>query len=192
MQVSVSGIQVDVGEAFQNHVNKVLKALHGKHNIDPIEVKVQLSKEAHQFRSDITSHLGAGVVMRSHCLAIDPHTSFDGASDNLSKRLRRHKGRLDAYHKHHGTRREKQMVPYYVIQPGETAEEAPIQEDASPPIIAEIQAEVPTITVSDAVMQLDLSQEPAMLFYNKSHGGLNMVYLRSDGNIGWVDPQNTK
>ena len=192
MQVSISGIRVDVGEAFKTHVNTALTALNDKHGVDPIDVKVQLSKEAHQFRSDVVSHLGAGVVMRSHCLAIDPHTSFDGAMDNLAKRLRRHKGRLAAYHKHHGTRRNKQMVPYYVIQPGDTAEGSPIQEDAAPPIIAEIKAEIPTITVSDAVMKLDLSQEPAMMFYNKSHGGLNMVYHRSDGNIGWVDPHNTK
>ncbi len=189
MLLQVSGIQVDVGEAFQTHVRGGLEALHKKHRIDPIEVKVQLSKEAHMFRSDISSHLGRSIVMRSHCLANDPHTSFDGALDNLSTRLRRHKDRLEGFHRHHGSRREKQMVPYYVIQPGDTAVGSPIKEEGSPPIIAELETEIPTFTVGDAVMRLDLSQEPALLFYNQAHGTLNMVYRRSDGNIGWVDPQ---
>jgi Sigma 54 modulation/S30EA ribosomal protein C terminus len=27
-----------------------------------------------------------------------------------------------------------------------------------------------------------------LLFRNRSHGELNLVYRRPDGNIGWVDP----
>ena len=56
-------------------------------------------------------------------------------------------------------------------------------------MIAEMQTEIPTLTVGEAVMRLDLSNLKAMMFLNRAHGGLNMVYRRNDGNIGWVDPR---
>ncbi len=190
MQLSLKGIHVDIGTAFRTHVEDSLAALHEKYHLEPIEVKVQLSKEAHQFRTDITSHMARGVVMRGHGLGPEAHASFEDAIHHLIIRLTRHKGRLLAHQQHHGSRREKQVVPYYILST--EAATKPNSQDLAPPIIAEMEAEIPTLTVSEAVMRLDLSQEPAMMFHNLAHEGLNMVYRRSDGNIGWVDPKNGK
>ena len=52
--------------------------------------------------------------------------------------------------------------------------------------------EIPTLTVGEAVMRMDLAEHPAMMFRNKAHGGLNMLYRRSDGTIGWVDPRGNQ
>ncbi|MGZ5985640.1 MAG: sigma 54 modulation/S30EA ribosomal C-terminal domain-containing protein, partial [Caulobacteraceae bacterium] len=49
-----------------------------------------------------------------------------------------------------------------------------------------------TMTVSMAVMEMDLTESQAIVFRNAAHGGLSVVYRRSDGNIGWVDPERTK
>ncbi len=191
MQVHVSGIHVDVGEAFRKHAEEALDTLNKRHDIDPIEATVQLSKDRFQFRIDIASHLGRGVMLRSHAVGQDAHTCLDNAINHLSDRLFRHKKRLDAHHKHHGTRRQK-IVPYYVVTPEELGPEVETAEDQAskaPPIIAETQAKIENLTVVDAIMRLDLSQEPALLFRNEAQGRLNLVYRRSDGNIGWIDPQ---
>ena len=195
MQISISGVHTGLGDAFKQHVEDVLTALCEKHNIEPIEINVQLAKDGFQFRSDISSHLGRGVMMRGHGIAPDAHISLDAAVANLSSRLFRHKKRLLTFKHHHGTRRQKQMAPYYVLTPEEATEpegESKSTGDNSlaPPIIAEMQAEIQTFTVGEAVMHLDLSEEPALLFRNDSNNQLNLVYRRSDGNIGWIDPQN--
>ena len=59
----------------------------------------------------------------------------------------------------------------------------------NPAVIAEMVTNIQAMTVSEAVMRLDLSGENAILFRNPNHNGINMVYRRSDGNIGWVDPE---
>jgi hypothetical protein len=56
-------------------------------------------------------------------------------------------------------------------------------------VVAEMTTEIPTLTVSQAVMRMDLSDLPALLFRNSGHGGINLVYRRRDDNIGWIDPQ---
>lgn len=189
MQVSISGIHVDTGDAFRTHVYQALATLNDRYQIQPIEATVNLTKEGYEFRSDVSAHLGRGVIMRGQGFAKDAHDSFDDAISTIVKRLKRHKKRLSDHHKGRHLSHKFAKAPYYVLNPHEN--EDAVSSHASP-VIAELEAEIPTLTVSEAVLRLDLSQEPAMLFHNQSHGGLNMVYQRSDGNIGWVDPKNEK
>jgi hypothetical protein len=55
-------------------------------------------------------------------------------------------------------------------------------------VVAEVAAEILTLTVSDAVMRMDLENQPVLMFRNSASGGLNVVYRRSDGHVGWIDP----
>ena len=48
--------------------------------------------------------------------------------------------------------------------------------------------EIMSLTVSEAVMRMDLAAQPALMFRNSANGSLNMIYRREDGNIGWIDP----
>ena len=189
MLISISGLHTGLGNAFKQHVEDKITSLCEKYHIDPIEVTVQLSKEGFRFHTDIDSHLGRGVKMRGHGDAHEAHLSLDGAIDNLATRLRRHQKRLVALKHHHGTRRQKQTVPYYILPAEEAEEKTSPNNELAPPIIAETEAEIETFTVSEAVMHLDLSEEPALLFRNQANNQLNLVYRRSDGNIGWIDPQ---
>ncbi|MGB0934602.1 MAG: ribosome hibernation-promoting factor, HPF/YfiA family [Alphaproteobacteria bacterium] len=191
MQLSVRGVHVNIGDALTTQIRERVELFNDKCGIEPIEVDVRITKDGYQFRTDIACHIQKGIVVRCNGLSQNAYTSVEGALDHLMARVIRHKKRLQTLNKHHGQRREKAMAPYYVINP-----EAPIaegqqavKEDGAPPTIAELEKEIPVMTVGDAVAQLDLSQEPAMMFRNTSHGELNMVYRRSDGNIGWVDPK---
>lgn len=181
MQLVVSGVHVDISDVFRQRVSEELITFNQKHSIDPIEVDVQLSKEvSYKFRIDITYKPSHGVVVHGFGEAEDAYVAFENALHLLTERIRRQKKRLSALHKKAGALHQ---ATYIVL-----GAEEPEDETLSPPVIAELKAEVPTLTVSEAVMRLDLSQKPAMLFYNEGHGRLNMVYMRPDGNIGWVDP----
>lgn len=189
MQLMISGVHIDIGDAFQDYIRDAIENVNEKHSLNPVEVTVQVFKENYQFRSDISSHSGRGVIIRGHGYGPDAYTAFDNAVHHLTERLRRHKKRLAEHHKKQGSRRNP-VAPYYILGVEEPSEPENTAELA-PPIIAEMEAEIPTLSVGEAVMRLDLSQQTAMLFYNQMHGGLNMVYLRKDGNIGWVDPSNS-
>ena len=192
MQVHVSGKGVEVGESLRSHIEKQIDE-HVKKYIDRVSnIHVVVSKEAHMFRVDITGNIGthAGMVVRSRGETGDVYAAFDEALERMSKQLRRYKRKLTNHHKHHDGADEMPRVKgkKYVLPPeaGEHDEE----EKAAGLIIAEKPTEIETLTVSQAVMKMDLQDLPALMFFNKAHGGLNVVYRRVDGNISWVDPSD--
>ena len=135
--------------------------------------------------------MGKGIVIQGHSSAGDARTSFDVASEHVSKRLRRYKRRLRDHHRQRGEKFEAAIAQQYVLaaEPEPQKEEEPAEPD-QPIVIAEMETTIEDLTVGDAVMRMDLANLPALLFRNSAHGGLNLVYYREDGNIGWVDPQN--
>lgn len=193
MELTVTGKHVDTGQAFRDHINDKIKNLKSKYSIDPINATVALSRVGHDhtfFRSDVTLHLGRGVVIRCHGEGKQGYNCFDAACEKLEAKLRKHKGRLTDHHRKRGLQAKQKMAPHYILsenEPTDTDQEN--RKDLSPPIIAEMQEEVPTFTVSDALMHLDLCGENAVIFHNDKHGRLNVLYRRVDGNIGWIDPQ---
>ena len=189
MQLIVSGVHLDIGQAFQQLIQSEIEETNRKHQIDPIEVHVVVEKlNAYQYKATISAHTARGITIRVYELGPSSQAAFNNAKHLFEERLRRNKKRLEIYHKHRESRRRPLTSSYYVLGV-EESEETKSKEDLSPPVIAELEAEIPTLTVGEAVMQLDLSQQPALMFYNESHGGLNMIYRREDGNIGWIDPQ---
>ena len=189
MQVMVSGIHVDIGEPFQQHVEDVLLDIQGKFNVSIVDAKAQLSKDNIQFRCDLTLHLGKGIFLHSiGSHNQDGYYCFDNAVKKLELKLRRQKKRLQDHNRKRDLngKEESSMVPYYVVnQEGE--DQITPKSGLAPPVIAELQKEIPQITVSEAVMKLDLSEDPAMLFKNVANGKISMIYRRVDGNIGWVE-----
>ncbi len=191
MQLTVSGKRIDVGEALRTHVRSSLEAIVGKYFDRAQEGSVVFSREARLFRADILIHVGRGILLQSHSDADAPYTAFDGATERIGKQLRRYKRRLRAHHK---DKSEKEIIAaqQYILAPENGEEEADGSgELPRPVIIAEMTTEVATLTVGEAVMRMDLADLPAVLFRNSGHGGLNMVYRRADGNVGWIDPQGS-
>ena len=194
MRIAVNGKQMDVGAALQGHVQDELGALVTKYFEQALDATVVFSKEAHFFRCDITVHAGRGVTVKGGAEANDPYPAFDGAADRIGKQLRRWKRRLKDHKGRAGDEEEAGMPAqsYVLAGPGDEEEAAEaFPEDSNPMVVAEMPTEIPSCSVSNAVMRMDLADQPAMMFRNSAHGRLNVVYRRPDGNIGWIDPAET-
>jgi len=190
MDVQVNGKQIDIGDALRSHVIDRMAERVSKYFDRAVDGHVTFSREAHLIRVDCAVHAGHGIDMQSHASAEDPYASFDQALDRIEKRLRRYKRRLRNHH--HAGKGDLESVPAasYVLAGEDEAAEEP--EDLLPVIVAETRTEIPTTTVGAAVMRMDLADSPVFMFRNSAHGGLNVVYRRPDGNIGWIDPQQSE
>ncbi|OYX52683.1 MAG: ribosomal subunit interface protein [Sphingomonas sp. 32-66-10] len=187
MDIRVSGHQVDTGEALRQHVDDRLQGIAEKYFARAISAQVTFGKGPHDhgFTCDIVAHVMQGLVLKgAHSAPSEAHLAFDGAADKIEKQLRRYMRRL----KDRNNGQQQAMMAdfdagYTVFQVEEAEEVA----DA-PAIIAETRVDVPDASVSDAVMMLDLRNTNALLFKNIGTGTYNMVYRRTDGTIGWVEP----
>jgi ribosomal subunit interface protein len=195
MQLSVTGKQTEIGEALRRHIEGSLGSILDKYFKTAIEAHVIVSKEAHLSRAEISIHIGRGIVVNARAAASDAYLAFDAAAERLAKQLRRYKRRL---RDHHAKGREpagaSERAMDYVLAPieeeeaeGEAAEAGNV--NGAPAVIAEMSTELPSLTVGEAAMRMDLAEAPVLLFRNRSHGELNLVYRRTDGNIGWIDPK---
>jgi ribosomal subunit interface protein len=192
MNLTVKGKNLDVGDALRGHVAESLDTILTKYFSNPIEATVTLSKQVHLFSALIAVHVGRGILLQSEAEADQAYGAYDKAAEHLTARLRRYKRRL---RDHHRADIQTQRAAQYVVSAAgpddsEGGDHEPTA-DSAPMIIAEMQTDIPALTVSEAVMRLDLSDQKAMMFLNRAHGRLNMVYRRNDGNIGWVDPSMT-
>lgn len=190
MQVQVSGHHLDVGDALRTHVAERLDQSVGKYFDKPIDGHVTFTKEGHEFRADCSVHLNSGMRIQTQDRAGDPYVSFDGAVEKLEKRLRRYKRRLKSHSNSNKPELPAEAALSFVIEAGNEHEEAPV--DDQPVIIAEGTTAIPRLSVGDAVMQMDLIDAPFFVFRNGATGGINLVYRREDGHIGWIDTGRDK
>jgi ribosomal subunit interface protein len=196
MQVQVTGKHVDVGEALRSRVSDELSSSIGKYfDRDGGGADVVVSREGHSFRVDCAVTLASGQQLATHGLGGDAHVAFDVASAKMEKRIRRYKNRLKDHHPQ-ALARQAETAAYYVLQPPDDDEGDDFEADEAsfpePMVIAETETPIDVMTVSMAVMELDLTESQTIVFRNAAHGGLSVVYRRPDGNIGWIDPQRTK
>jgi len=192
MQVTVKGKQLDVGDALRTHIDESLSTMISKYFGDAVEATVIMARDSYLFRSEISVHVGRNIQLNSTAEADEPYKAYDAAADRMAKRLRRHKRRLRDDHRAAGV--EALQAQAYVLQGEPAAEEQGVGDGEAPDqpvVIAEMKEPIESMTVSQAVMRLDLADLPALMFRNAGHGGLNMVYRRPDGNVGWVDPRGT-
>lgn len=193
MRIQVAGRQMDVGEALRSKIQGELASGVGKYFDRATDAVVTVAKNGGgaQFEVDCLVHLPSGISLQTQGHGGDAHSAFGDAMEKLEKRVRRYKRRLRNHHADHKSPLPAEDAPAYVLAPlqedNEAGDSAPADE-TGPLVIAESTVSVRTMSVPTAVMQLELSDGPALLFRNAKHGGLNLVYRRADGNIGWVDP----
>ena len=181
MQIQINGKQIDVGDALRTHVESRLEAAVGKYADRAVDAHVTFSRERSFFRADAQVHISTGLVVQANGSDPDVYAAFEACVERIEKQLRRYKRRLKDYHSE--KRGPVDVVPAaaYVI-----AEPATLD----PVIVAEMTMDIRKVSVGEAVMQMELAHAPFLLFRNERHGGLNVVFRREDGNIGWVDPEN--
>ena len=188
MNLRVSGKNMDVGDVLrekaQDHFdNAVDKYFDGGYN-----GHLTLEREGSGYRADSVVHLDSGVVLQASAVAADATAAFETMAAHIEKRLRRYKRKLKSHRRKSGS--DSFAAQSYVLAAPEGQEE--VTEDFNPPIIAESTENLGTMSVGEAVMELDLAQSDVVVFRHAGHGGVNVVYRRSDGNIGWIDPAMTK
>ncbi len=187
MSIQISGKNLDIGEALRFYIEDRIEQTLEKFMGNATSGHVRIEKDAGQFRTDCSLHLGSGLDLQTRGSSHDVYASADAALERLEKRLRRYKRRLKNHHQKHHTGVISTTTPAYdyIIQANSEDEEVV---DDAPIIIAEQETNISEFAVSDAVMHMDLSESSVLVFRNASHGRINIVYRRNDGNIGWIDP----
>lgn len=203
MQIQVSGKQIAVGDALRTRITDELNTVIEKYfERGGISAEVVVAKDGHSMCVDIVVRLASGQQLDSSGTGADAHSAFDAALAKIEARVRRYKRRLKNHHRT-GAREAAETAPAFVLRAPEPDEEDEIWDELAesglaahePPsgvVIAESQAQLKTMTVSMAVLELDLTESQTIVFRNAAHGGLSVVYRRPDGNIGWIDPERTK
>lgn len=197
MDIRISGHQVDTGAAFATHVNDRLGAMVAKYFPRALSAHVTLGPAPYgHFGCDIVMHVMADLILKGTARAGDAHVAFDAAAERIDKQLRRYMRRLkDRHSPANGRLLPVELPPLdnaeYRVFAAPADEAEPVEGDA-PLIIAETRVDIPTASVSDAVMMLDLRNTTALMFVNSATGDHNMVYRREDGTIGWVEPRTAR
>jgi ribosomal subunit interface protein len=193
MTLRISGKSISVGEALRSRVSERTDEVLRKYFDGNYSGHITLSKDGFGFRTDCSLHLDSGITLEADSNATDAYASADQALVMIEKRLRRYKSRLKD-RSHRKTYAASAALaelngagldaPSYVI-------EAPADDEVteySPVIIAEATTSLKRLSVSEAVMELDLTGAACIVFQHGSSGRVNIIYRRTDGNVGWVDP----
>ncbi|PWE31658.1 ribosome hibernation-promoting factor, HPF/YfiA family [Pararhodobacter marinus] len=188
MRYQISGKQIDVGEALQTHVESALGNVMEKYSQRPTDANVVFSRDAHMYVCESTVHLSSGLTAQAKGQATEIYAAFDACCERMDKQLRRYKRRLKDHHRDRTAPVEFNGASSYILA-GDDGSDGEEPDSLQPMIIAEMEARIPSISAGEAVMQMELQHAPVLVFRNERHGGLNVVYRRDDGNIGWIDPQ---
>jgi len=184
MTLRVSGKNMDVGEALRSRAESHFEAVVRKYFDGGYDGHLTLSHDGAGYRADCVVHLDSGAILQSGAQAGDASSAYEILANTIENRLRRYNRKL----KTHRRRNEEEafFAQSYVLAAPEADEE--VEPDFAPPVIAESTAHLRRLSVGEAVMELDLAQSDVLVFRHAGHGGLNVVYRRADGNIGWIDP----
>ena len=194
MTLRISGKSISVGDALRLRVSERTDEVLRKYFDGNYSGHITLSKDGFGFRTDCALHLDTGITLEADSNAIDAYASADQALLMIEKRLRRYKSRLKdrSVRKAYAASAALAEInapldaPSYVIEaPAEGDEEVTAY---SPVIIAEATTSLKRLSVSEAVMELDLTGAACLVFQHGSSGRVNIIYRRTDGNVGWIDP----
>ncbi len=187
MPFRVSGKNIDVGEALRGRINDRITEAMGKYFDGGYSGHVTVAREGFGFRTECAIHLDSKITLHAEGQAADAYASADQAALRVERRLRRYHRRLKEHRSDRLDGRAALEAASYIIAAPEQDSEAELDE-FTPVIIAESTTMLKQLSVSDAVMELDMTGAPVLVFRHAAHGGINIVYRRADGHFGWIDP----
>jgi ribosomal subunit interface protein len=189
MQITVSGKQVELSDALRERVSDELTGITGKYFEHAQEARVSFARSRLGFICDISLHAGRGLTLRGEAESADAYTAFDQAAVHVGKRLRRYRRRVNEHARDDAGRARPEAARQMILRAeAEDHEEPETATHAGPVLIAETTTEIAQLSVSEAVMRMELADHPVLMFRDVNSGVLNVVYRRPDGNIGWIDP----
>ena len=184
---------MDIGEAFRSRIETRIGEAINKYFDGGFSGHVTVSKSGSGYTADCMIHLDSGAALQATSKGQDPIPAFDGAAERLEKRLRRYKRRLKSHNFGNGANGVASTdLAYTVMASIADDDEEEVGEDYAPAIVAESTVSLKTMSVASAVIELDTKESPVFVFRNAGSDHVNIVYRRSDGNIGWIDPSTTK
>ncbi|OWU86281.1 ribose ABC transporter permease [Oceanicola sp. 22II-s10i] len=188
MRYQITGKQIDIGDALQTHVKDGLGEVVAKYAERPTDAMIIFSKSAHEFVCEATVHLSTGLTAQAKAHANEIYAAFESCNEKMEKQLRRYKRRLKDHHSKRTSPVEQLEASSYILA-ADQAEEESDGSDLQPIIVAEMETRIPSLSVGEAVMQMELAGAPVLVFRHEGKDALNVVYRRDDGNIGWIDPR---
>ena len=189
MQYQITGKQIDIGEALQTHVRAELDEVVDKYAQRPTDATVIFSRDAHEYVAESVIHLSTGLTVQAKGHATEIYAAFENCREKLDKQVRRYKRRVRDHHKERALPVELTGAASYVLAGSDETDDAE-PDTLQPIIVAEMETRIPSLSVGEAVMQMELAAAPVLVFRNEGHKGVNVVYRRDDGNIGWIDPES--
>ncbi|WP_375279622.1 ribosome hibernation-promoting factor, HPF/YfiA family [Pseudooctadecabacter sp.] len=189
MRYQITGKQIDIGEALQTHVQTEMGEVFSKYAGRPTDANIVFSKSAHEYVCEAVVHLSTGLTAQAKGKDTEIYAAFDSASEKMEKQLRRYKRRLKDHHNGRSQPVELSDAGSYILA-SQTESEENEPDGVSSMIVAEMETKIPSLSVGEAVMQMELADAPVLVFRNEGTKGINVVYRRDDGNIGWIDPRN--
>ncbi|HEY1935653.1 MAG TPA: ribosome-associated translation inhibitor RaiA [Acetobacteraceae bacterium] len=192
MQITVSGKQLDLSDALRTRVWNHLDNIAEKFFDHAMDAQVTFGRARCFFTCDINVHAGRGLLLRAEGEAADANGAFDDAAEHIAKRLRRYRRRVNEHARDLANRERPEMARQYVLRQEDAEQDGEAGgttlNGAYATVIAEHPTEISRLSVGEAVMRMDLADQTVMMFRNSTTGELNVVYRRSDGNVGWIDP----
>lgn len=188
MRYQITGKQIDIGDALQTHVKSELNDIVEKYAERPTDANVVFSKSGHEHVCEATIHLSTGLTAQAKAHATEIYAAFDECAEKMEKQLRRYKRRLKDHHSKRKEPVEQLGASSYILAASEGVDDSE-PETLQPMIIAEVETKVSTMSVGEAVMQMEISGAPVVIFRNESNSAFGVVYKRDDGNIGWIEPK---
>ena len=187
MTLRVSGKNMDVGDALRGKAEEHFASVVGKYFDGGYDGHLTLTPDGIGFRADCVVHLDSGATLQASAQGGDATSAYEVMALNIEKRLRRYNRKLKSHRRgHNGNGEDGGTAQYTVFGSSDDVDE--LADDYAPPVIAETTKSLRQMSVEEAVMELDFSGQQVVMFRHAGHGGLNVVYRRADGNIGWIDP----
>ncbi|MBN9024784.1 MAG: ribosome-associated translation inhibitor RaiA [Rhizobiales bacterium] len=185
MSLRISGKNIEVSDAYRTHVEGRVGDAIGKYFSGGFSGRVVLERDGTGYRVDCALHLDSGADLHAEGRGHEIYPTFDQAADRIEKQLRRYKRKLKDHHPRNGA---ADIDANYTVLAATPDEDEELAADYKPMVIAEETKALRTMSVSGAVMAMDLAESQVVVFRHAGHGGVNIVYRRRDGNIGWIDP----
>ncbi|MCP5369462.1 MAG: ribosome-associated translation inhibitor RaiA [Rickettsiaceae bacterium] len=191
MQIQISGQHLSIGQKLQTYVKDKTTETVTTYFSEAPSAHIYFSKNSHHITCDIIVNEGTGRhnILKSNAVCDDIYSAYDQSLAKLQKQLRKYKSKLNDYSKKIKISQVEDAIHYTINSSKEEDHESEFNVD-NPAIIAEMPSQIPTLSVGEAVMEMDLKNLPTLMFKNIKTNKINVVYYRSDGNISWVDPKS--
>ena len=185
--ITVAGKQTKIGKSLSIYVKDTLQTTLKKYFRNFINSSVLFSKDTFNFKCEISIHLEGSIFVKSNALSNDPYGSFNLANEKIKKRIRRYHRKLIDHRSNNAKSLKYIEANEYIIKDPEKIKKSEVEDE--PIIVAESEELIKTISVGEALMLMKLNDQNAIFFKNILTKRLNILFKRSDGNIGWLDPK---